>query len=43
MRLINTALISTPANWPKVWLMALTGFIGLYLVTGFFNKQTEVE
>jgi len=41
MKIINTNLAGNPVNWIKVNVMALTAFLGLYLIFSFFNSRNE--
>jgi len=41
MKVINTALAGNPVNWIKVNVMALTGFLGLYLILSLINPPKE--
>ena len=37
--MINTAIISNPINWVKVWLMATTFFVAVYLVSNLIKDE----
>lgn len=37
MRIINTALISSPENWWRVPIMAAIGLMAVYLLTKFVS------
>lgn len=37
--MINTAIISNPINWVKVWLMATTFFVAVYLVSNLIETE----
>lgn len=41
MKVINTALAGNPVNWIKVNVMALTAFLGLYLIFSLVNPPSE--
>ena len=43
MKVFNTALASNPFNWIKVNVMALTGFIALFLIVRLFTPQATEE
>lgn len=37
--MINAAIISNPINWVKVWLMATTFFIALFLLSDLVDNE----
>lgn len=41
IKVINTNLAGNPVNWIKVNVMALTAFVGLYLVFSLLNPPKE--
>jgi hypothetical protein len=43
MRLVNTAIMASPANWIKVPLMAVFGMTALYLVAQLFVTPTVAD
>jgi hypothetical protein len=43
MKVFNTKLAGNPVNWIKVNVMALTAFVGLFLIFNLINPPAQEE